>query len=318
MDVSELERQLAEARKTIESLEREVADARLMDLGRERDLVRDLEEELVETNRGILALAVELEERNDEITRMSEQLWQTARLATMGEMTASIAHELNNPLQTVSLKVESLILDVPPEDPKLGALRIIQKEVDRMGGLVSNMLQFSRRVFPQASTLDIRKEIVATLELIRHRIRKLGISLDEDYSDDLPSIYADRQQIRQLFLNLFSNACDAMPGGGALAIRVYADPEDEAGDRGPGAKVYVEISDTGAGIPKENMPRVMEAFFSTKPEGEGTGLGLAICRRVMKESRGNIDIMSTPGEGTLIRLVFPVRSKSNSEHLESD
>lgn len=158
--------------------------------------------------------------KNEELRAMGQQLWQAAKLATMGELAASIAHELNNPLNTVTLRIEGLLGQVPETDPMRKALEVIDQEVERMGKLVSNLLEFSRRSQPYVSTVDLREEIEKTLELIQYQLRNRNIALVCEFASDAPMIQADRQQVQQLFLNLFTNAADAMPEGGTLTLRV--------------------------------------------------------------------------------------------------
>lgn len=247
------------------------------------------------------AAAATLAAKNDELHAMTQQLWQTAKLATMGELAASIAHELNNPLGTVSLRVESLLGQVAPDDPKHRELMVIEEEVERMSALVANLLQFSRRSTAQISTIDVRQEIENTQGLIHHLLRQNRIDLRLEFAADVPMVQADRQQLRQVLLNLFANAADAMPQGGQLTVRVS--PAEH--------QVSIEITDTGLGIAPEDLSKVMEPFFSTKPEGKGTGLGLPICRRIAQEHGGTLDITSAGlGQGATVRLTLP--SKTNS------
>lgn len=147
----------------------------------------------------------------DELRIMSSQLWQSAKLATMGELSASIAHELNNPLATVSLRVESLLSEADEQAPEKRPLQVIDREVERMSNLVANLLQFSRRCEQQVSTLDLHEEMETTLELIHYHLRKHNITIVREFAPDLPLIQADRQQLRQVFLNLFTKPMRAMP-----------------------------------------------------------------------------------------------------------
>jgi signal transduction histidine kinase len=311
-----------------------------------QETIRTLQDELVETNRGLLALTLELEEqvkeltaelraaheelertnsellqltlelddrvaartaelqaKHEEVKTMSQQLWQAAKLATMGELAASIAHELNNPLATVSLRVEALLGQIAPDAPQRRALEIVEQEVERMGQLVANLLQFTRRGQQQISTLDVREEIEHTLELIHYHLRNRHIAVVCQFAPDVPMVQADRQQLRQLFLNLFTNASDAMPQGGTLMLQVRMDS--------PGQQLEIAISDTGMGIAAEDLPRVMEPFFTTKPEGRGTGLGLPICRRIVQEHQGTLDIVSTVDEGTTVCITLPTQHGQN-------
>jgi PAS domain S-box-containing protein len=237
--------------------------------------------------------------KNEELSAMTQQFWQASKLATLGELAASIAHELNNPLATVSLRTESLLGQFADDDPKRKSLKIIDQEVNRMGGLVGNLLQFSRRNHPQISTIDVYKEIENTLDFVDHHLRSHQINVVREFADTLPTIYADCQQLRQVFLNLLTNASDAMTGGGTLTLRVGAGQTED----GAGA-IVIEFADTGAGIKPEDLSKVWEPFFTTKGEGKGTGLGLAICRRIIEEHKGTINIESEVGRGTTVRITL--------------
>ena len=254
--------------------------------------------------------SAQLIEKNEELRAMTQQLWQAAKLATMGELAASIAHELNNPLATVSMRAESLLTKTQQDSPMWRELKIIEQEVERMTILIANLLQFSRRSQPQISTVDICEEIEKALELIYYHLRKRNIVIWREFVKVAPRIHADRQQLRQLFLNLFTNASDAMPRGGTLTVRVTAPPESK--------QVIIEVADTGTGISPEILPKVVEPFYTTKPEGEGTGLGLAICRRIVQEHNGTFDITSEgiPGKGTTARISLPVTNGTNAAELK--
>jgi signal transduction histidine kinase len=249
--------------------------------------------------------------KNEETTAMSQQLWQAAKLATVGELVASIAHELNNPLATVSLRVESLLTQVPEHDPKRRALEIIEQEVERMGHLVANLLQFSRRSQPQISTVDVCEEIRHTLDLISNHLRNRRIRVVREFAPDVPMMHADRELLRQLFLNLLTNASDAMPQGGTLAINAAADVLE-----GGAPAVVMDLIDTGVGIAPDALPKVLEPFFTTKPEGQGTGLRLPICRRIVQEHHGTFNIVSDVGQGTTVRIVLPLTDRTNITHLQ--
>jgi signal transduction histidine kinase/CheY-like chemotaxis protein len=255
----------------------------------------ELEREVAERKRA----EEDLRTKIVELAAMTQQFWQASKLATIGELAASIAHELNNPLATISLRTERLLGEVAESDAKRRPLEIIGQETERMANLVSNLLQFSRRDHQQLSTMDITKEIETTLEFIEHSLRSRKINVVLEFAASLPPLHADRQQLRQLFLNLLTNASDAMPQGGTLTVRVAAVND--------GANVLViEFADTGTGVTVEDLARVWEPFFTTKEEGNGTGLGLAICRRIVEEQHGSISIESVVKEGTTLRITFPV------------
>lgn len=262
---------------------------------------RRAEEALRQTNRKLECTLAEMRAQAEELAATTQQLWQAAKLATVGEMAASVAHELNNPLGTVSLRLEAALARTPPGDPRRPALEVIEGEVDRMARLVGNLLQFSRQAPDQVSTVRLPDEVTRTSELAEPHLRRRGVKTAFEFAADLPPVLADRMKLRQLFLNLYTNAADAMPRGGTLTTRLFPRPDPP----GP-AEVVVEVADTGVGIPAESLPRVMEPFFTTKDEGKGTGLGLAICRRIVHGHQGTIRIDSEVGKGTTVRITLPV------------
>jgi signal transduction histidine kinase len=182
-----------------------------------------------------------------------------------------------------------------------------------MASLVANLLQFSRPEKEQYSSVDLGEEMNKTLELMHHHLRKRSIQTVFEVAPSNVRLYADRQKLRQVLLNLITNAGDAMPKGGTLTLRA----RQEKLDLQERQKIIIEIIDTGVGIPKDILPRVMDPFFTTKEEGKGTGLGLAICRRIVHEHHGTIEIESTPGMGTTVRISLPARNGANVTHLKS-
>jgi PAS domain S-box-containing protein len=271
------------------------------------------EAELRETARQREQALADLRAKTDELKATTQQLWQAARLAGVGELAASIAHELNNPMATVSLRLEGVLGKTPADDPRRRSLEIAEQEVERMARLVANLLQFSRAGRDQVSTVDVCAEISKTIELTEHHLRKHQVRVESNFAPEVPHIYADRQHLRQVFLNLFTNAADAMPGGGVLSVRVWV---GELATARPA--VVIEVRDTGVGIPTELIARVCEPFFTTKEEGKGTGLGLAICRRIIDQHHGTLEIESTVGKGTALRITLPVRNGTNLQGLRNE
>jgi nitrogen fixation negative regulator NifL len=265
------------------------------------------EEELRRTNQYLEGTFAELQTKTQELASMTQQLWQSSKLATMGELAASVAHELNNPLATVALRAEALMEELPLDDSKFNSVKIISQEVERMATLVGNLLSFSRRSHPEISTLDLREEVVNSLEFIEHYLGVNKVDVVRDFASDLPSVLADRQQLRQVFLNLITNASDAMPAGGTLTLRAFS------GFLGARAAVVVEFSDTGTGVQTGDLPKLWEPFFTTKPEGKGTGLGLAICRRTVEGHHGIIELETSPGKGATVRITLPAIAREENE-----
>ena len=267
---------------------------------------------LRQSNEELEKLVAQLRVKDEEVQTATRQLWQAAKLASVGELAASIAHELNNPLATVRLRIESVLARTPADDPRRRPLEIVEQEAKRMGALVANLLQFSRRGREEISTVDVRGELTKAMELIHHHLRKRLVTVVREFAPDTPTIYGDCQRLRQVFLNLLTNASGAMPEGGTLTLRTA--PATLHGDK---SAVLIEVADTGQGISAENLEKIMEPFFTTKEEGKGTGLGLAICRRVVQEHHGTVDITSEVGKGSTVRIVLPGTSGTNADQLRS-
>jgi signal transduction histidine kinase len=167
-----------------------------------------------------------------------------------------------------------------------------------MASLVTNLLQFTRRNYRQVSTVEVADEILKSIDLISYYLRNRRIEVITEFPEALPSIHADRQQLRQVFLNLVTNASDAMPEGGRLTVRAHPDLPEE--------RVVVEFADNGEGIAENELKKIWQPFYTSKPEGKGTGLGLPICSRIVEEHGGEISLQSKLGKGTTVRVALPI------------
>jgi PAS domain S-box-containing protein len=261
------------------------------------------EAELRKANHELQGALGELQEKSHELASMTQQLWQASKLATMGELAASIAHELNNPLTTVTLSLEALMLQLADDEQKLAILKTVSNEAERMAGLVGNLLQFSRRSHTQISTLNLAEELNNALTLIDYHLRSHNVKVVQVVAARLPLVQADRQQLLQVFLNLVTNASDAMPAGGTLTVSIQPDHIGEL------PAVLMEFADTGGGIEAANLQMIWEPFFTTKPTGKGTGLGLPICRRTIEEHGGEVAIESIVGVGTRVFIKLPAMNE---------
>lgn len=244
--------------------------------------------------------------KGEELAAATQQLWQASKLATMGELAASVAHELNNPLATIALRSELLIEQLSGDDGPRNSAEIILAEVERMADLVNNLLHFSRRSHRQISTVNVAEEIANSVSFISYYLRNRNVEVLSEFAHGVPTIQADRQQLRQLFLNLLTNAADAMPKGGKLITRTSTAPINSS------ECVRIEFIDSGTGIAPDHIERIWDSFFTTKTEGKGTGLGLAICRRIVEEHGGTIEIESELGQGTTVRMTFPATANGHS------
>lgn len=236
----------------------------------------------------------------------------------MAELACNIAHELNEPLASMSLGLESLRAPTPKGDPKREGRETIQAEGERMGKLMSSPFHLSRRNPSIVTTLSIPTVIEQALELARHHLVKRGIRVVQEFAPDLPLTRGDRQELVQVFLILLTNASDAMQDGGTLTLCVFVEGrsarsaesgrgETESGRIGE-AWLVIEATNTGIGIGPKNLPRVAEPLFTTRPLGTWTGLGFSNCRRIIEDHDGQVTISSEVGRGTTVRISLPVVS----------
>ncbi len=239
----------------------------------------------------------------DDITqrvRLEDQLVQTEKLTSLGLLAAGVAHEVNTPLAVISNYIQMLAKQIPADDPRQKTIERIVKQTFRASEIANNLLNFSRTGGAQAVELDVNAIVEETLTLVQHPFKTAHITVAKKYSEPLPPILGSTTRLQQVFLNLFMNARDAMPGGGMLEVRTAAF----------NGSVEIEVTDTGAGIPAENLNRIFDPFFTTKATGRGTGLGLSVSYGIIKEHAGKVDVRSTPGKGTSFRLEFPVARKA--------
>jgi two-component system NtrC family sensor kinase len=257
----------------------------------------------------------ELERRIQAQLLAESRLIRSARLAAVGEMAAGVAHELNNPLTSVTGFVELTLNELPMDSPLRSDLELVLQEAHRARGVVRRLLDFSRPVEDQRIQANVNELINQVLPLFQHLARTSGISLVPDLSLDLPWISIDSNQIKQVLINLIHNAIQAMPQGGCLTIcstreqrqaseRVAPSDTDEspAGDDW----VCIRITDTGVGIQADILERIFEPFFSTRPAGKGTGLGLSVSYGIIASHDGWIEVDSLPGQGSSFRIFLPI------------
>jgi two-component system NtrC family sensor kinase len=233
--------------------------------------------------------------------KFEETLQQSEKLSSIGLLAAGVAHEVNTPLTGVSSYTQMLLGMIPDTDPKHALLQKMQRQTDRASNIVGNLLNFSRTGNSEEFThVDVNKLLNDTLQLLEPQIRKSNVEIVKDYAATPPLILGSAGKLQQVFTNLILNARDAMFGGGTITLKTFGD------DRG----VVVEVSDTGDGIPTENLKKVFDPFFTTKEVGNGTGLGLAVTYGIVQEHAGTIDVRSEKGYGSTFKLVFPASQKN--------
>ncbi len=224
-----------------------------------------------------------------------QQLVQKEKLASVGQLAAGVAHEINNPLGSVLLYADILCKETPEEDlQQREDLQMIIREATRCKTIVNDLLNFSRQNEILAQETDVNAMIRELVEQLGKQALFQKVEIVTELDQDLLSIQADPLQLHQVFANLMNNAAEAMPDGGRLTLRTLAGPTPEF--------VTVQIEDTGSGISEENMKRMFTPFFTTKPIGKGTGLGLAITYGIVKMHRGQVAVQSKVGTGTLFSI----------------
>jgi two-component system, NtrC family, sensor kinase len=239
----------------------------------------------------------------DDVTqreRMEEQMTQTEKLTSLGLLAAGVAHEVNTPLAVISNYIQMLAKQMPDGDPRQTIIEKIVKQTFRASEIVNNLLNFSRTGAAEAASVDVNHVVEETLSLVAHPLKTAKIQVVKELSESLPPVHGSANKLQQVFLNLFLNARDAMPGGGMLEVRTAAH----------NGSVEIEIADTGGGIPREHIHRIFDPFFTTKSNGRGTGLGLSVSYGIIKEHAGKIDVRSTPGKGTSFHVEFPPARKA--------
>ncbi len=239
----------------------------------------------------------------DDVTqreRMEEQMSQTEKLTSLGLLAAGVAHEVNTPLAVISNYIQMLAKQMPDGDPRQSIIEKIVKQTFRASEIVNNLLNFSRTGAPESADIDLNRVVEETLSLVSHPLKISQIQVVKHLGETLPAVRGSANKLQQVFLNLFLNARDAMPGGGLLEVRTSAH----------NGSVEIEVVDTGAGIPREYIHRIFDPFFTTKANGRGTGLGLSVSYGIIKEHSGKVDVRSTPGKGTSFHVEFPAVRKS--------
>ena len=246
-----------------------------------------------------------------QVHHLREQVERMERLALLGELSAGIAHEIRNPLAGIKAAAQVLQENYSPDDVPSQLIERIVREVDKANRLLKEFFKFARPTPPKFAYYDIQMIIDSVYLLLAPRLKKRNIKFVEHAEENIPQVYVDETQIEQVILNLFLNAIDAMPAGGTISVNVYkkklnlldSEKEKYAISDKELFYVLVEVSDTGVGIPPEQLPKIFNPFFTTKPEG--LGLGLSICSRLIEENRGKIDVVSKKGKGTTFIIALP-------------
>ncbi len=247
---------------------------------------------LVRDNEGkpksILVINTDISEKK----KLEMQILQSDKLATLGNLVAGIAHEINNPLTSISLHTQILLKKTWDENTN-NRLNIIDNEASRAARIVKGLLEFAHQSEPKLSPVNINSEIDKVLEILHPKLKDIKVTT---ILKPLPSIMADNEQIQQVIMNMLMNSVQAITTNGEIMIKTTAERDT----------IEISITDNGCGIPQDNIGKIFDPFFTTKNPGEGTGLGLSICYGIIKNYNGSIDINSEVGKGTSFTINLPI------------
>ena len=232
-------------------------------------------------------------------------LVEASKMRALGELVAGVAHELNNPLMASQTILHVILKNLPAGWPERERLELIRKCNDRIEKIVDHLREFSRQTKPELLEIDVNQPVENALMITGQQLLNHGITLVRHLGGGLPKVMGDTNQLEQVFLNLISNARDAIDdaGGQKKELTIHSSFSEDGG----APSVVVSVKDTGIGIPPENLSKIFEPFFSTKPVGKGTGLGLSLCFGIVEAHGGRIDIKSKVGEGTEVSVILPAR-----------
>ena len=266
---------------------------------------------VAELNEMQQTLESKVEERTQQLQTAQRKLIQADRLATLGTLSASVAHEINNPVSGVlnlSMLLERLMASGAYPQGREAEFRkylsLISSETARVGRIVSDLLAFSRRSKPQRAPADLNKLVRTTLGLAGHKLKLINAEVVLELQEDLPPVECDSSQIQQVILNLVLNGAQAMQSQGGGKLTICTRLVDG------GNNVELCVQDTGEGIAPENLHKIFDPFFTTKADGKGVGLGLAVLYGIVKAHEGEVEVMSRRNEGTTFTVTLPLKSRS--------
>jgi signal transduction histidine kinase len=247
-------------------------------------------------------MAERLSQREKELKESQAVLRRADRLSSLGLLTAGLAHEIRNPL--VAIRTFTQLLPERYEDAEFreGFQGLALKEVDRICGLISELLSFARPSKPNVAPENVNDVVDNVARILEAQTKERNVEIIRDFGENLPKVWIDREQMKQVFMNLILNAIQAMRDGGDITISTRAVTRSEA--QPSGEFVQVEINDTGVGIPEENLQHIFDPFFTSKDEG--SGLGLAVSHQIVQEHGGFVTVQSTVGKGTSFFVHVPV------------
>jgi two-component system NtrC family sensor kinase len=239
---------------------------------------------------------IEIERRLKEAERI--KMMQSNKMASLGHLAAGVAHEINNPLSGILIDASLILEELNEESPLRKQIQDIVADTNRCKEIVKNLLAYSRQTEFKREILNINGVIEQAFSFLREHALLQNITVNKGFSSSMLICEGDNNQLIQVFTNMIINATQAMDGKGHITIQTSKDKEE--------GKIYVEISDTGCGIPSENIPKIFDPFFTTKEEGKGTGLGLSTVKDILEKHGGNIKVKYTCPQGTTFLIELPL------------
>jgi signal transduction histidine kinase len=289
--------------KLLNQCEIELEDAKNLSNTREKLLLANLHE-LREVHRALNEKIEQIRERDSRIRDFDEILSRANRLSSLGELAASIAHEIKNPLVSIEGFAKRILRAKDSEKVHQYA-QLIEKEADRLSKVLTRLLDFSRMSEPAKEPLDLNETVDDTILFLEHHLTRFRhVSLAVKKAKRLPAVRADKTHVQQALINIVMNAAQAMSEGGPMVIETGTDRKGYA---------WIAVTDKGPGIEPAVLNRIFEPFFTTKSKGQGTGLGLPLSKRLVEANDGKIEFTSVLGEGTTFRLLFPYVRKSRTK-----
>jgi two-component system NtrC family sensor kinase len=250
-------------------------------------------------------MALSLKKREEQMRDFATQkIMESERLALIGQLSANVAHELNNPLTGIVTYSHLLLEDMECEDPNKDSIEKIVGQARRCRDIIRGLLDFSRQRTPDKSVCDVNSILEECISLVENQALFHNIEIGKNFIDDMPMIVIDPSQIERVFMNIIINAAEAMDGVGKLTVQSRFNPQDEI--------VEIMFTDTGPGIKKENKEKIFDPFFTTKDVGHGTGLGLAISYGIIKSHKGAISVESEVGQGSTFTVQLPINPKDEA------
>ncbi|MDD4013818.1 MAG: ATP-binding protein [Candidatus Omnitrophica bacterium] len=261
------------------------------------DELKRLNEDLRRNERAVLNILADLKTSHEDLKNSYEHMVRQEKLASLGRLVSDMAHEVNNPLMIISGRAQLAALEGGTREELEEHLEIIVDQCERAKEIIERLLVFSRPSKGEVALSDLNKEVEFIVKLLEYQYALFSIKIETKYDRSIPKLLFDQKQIHEVFMNVIKNAAEAMPKGGVIKVSTFM----------KGAMATVEVKDTGHGISGQELKNIFEPFYTTKENG--TGLGLPVCYGIMEAHGGDIKVVSSPGKGTTVTLLLPVRSE---------